>query len=304
AANRMSCTNNLKQFGIALQSFHDVYNKFPVGETGTTNRQWGWGVTTLPYIEQTALYTSITSTDTSVVILVPGGGPNSYNGTAFNSDTNAGLPAGRSCVISTTATSAAYASGAKTQIKTFICPSDVWPAVTTTGGFGKSNYLASMGNLITTANAAMALNSNGSIMNGVLVPANDAVNSYANNIAAIIDGTSNTILLGEVAAQRISTTYGLAAASTPIWAGGNPNLGGASTPQNYFRATGGLNGTLYPINSTLSAASMDLSFNSSHSGGANFLLGDASVKFISSSVDPIAYAAAGSKAGGETAALP
>ena len=322
AANRMSCTNNLKQFGIALQAFHDTYQKFPVGSTGTLNRQFGWGITVLPYIEQAALYTAITN-DATVLISVPGGGPNLYNGAAFNGDTGAGT---RTCTINAAGTTAAF-TAIKTPIKTFMCPSDVWPATTTNNGMGKANYLACAGNGLNAANNAVLpwntpASSNGSLQNGVLVQANDTAQSWANNIASITDGTSNTIVLGEVSAQRLSGLYGLASANTPIWAGGNPNVGGAAGRQhNYFRVTGGISGTalgtLYTLNSqntTTDATGggavnganpmiMDRCFNSSHTGGGNFLLGDASVKFISNSIDPVAYAAAGTKATGETASI-
>lgn len=56
AANRMSCTNNLKQ-GIAMHSFHDANGKFPAGtsSTGTTGTGGAWGyswlVPLLPYVE-------------------------------------------------------------------------------------------------------------------------------------------------------------------------------------------------------------------------------------------------------------
>jgi prepilin-type N-terminal cleavage/methylation domain-containing protein/prepilin-type processing-associated H-X9-DG protein len=320
AANRMSCTNNLKQFGIALQAYHDVYFKFPIGSPGTSNRHWGWGVTVLPYIEQTALFTALNNDATNCLLFIPGGGPNQINGANISAET------GTRPFVNINAGVVNGLGAARNPIKTFMCPSDVWPATTTNQGYGKSNYLACAGNGLNAANNGLIpwntpANSNGSVQNGVLVQANDANQSWANNIASITDGTSNTILLGEVSAQRPSTLYGLTAANTPIWAGQNPNIGNANGRQhNYFRVTGGIVGTntatigtLYTINSQNTAADatggasamiMDRSFNSSHSGGANFLLGDASVKFLSNSITPLAYAGAGSKSGGETANLP
>ena len=304
AANRMSCTNNLKQFGIALQAYHDTYNYFPMGESGNTNQNWGWGLAVLPYIEQTALYTALNADTTNCLILVPGNGPNMINGAAFNANV------ARSTVNVTAGTGAALKT-----IKTFMCPSDIWPANTTTSGYGKTNYLACLGNGLTAANASIGAwsGSNGTTLNGVLVPAGNIASSYANNMASITDGTSNTIVIGEASGQRASTIFGTAATSTPIWAGGNPNIGNANNRQNnYFRVAGGISGTsigtLYTINSTNTANDtnggygmvMDWSFNSQHSGGGNFAMVDGSVKFVSNSVDPIAFAAAGSKAGGES----
>jgi prepilin-type N-terminal cleavage/methylation domain-containing protein len=53
AANRLSCTNNLKQLGLAVHNFHDVRGGFPPARLldGLS-----WAVYLLPYIEQDNLH--------------------------------------------------------------------------------------------------------------------------------------------------------------------------------------------------------------------------------------------------------
>jgi prepilin-type N-terminal cleavage/methylation domain-containing protein/prepilin-type processing-associated H-X9-DG protein len=71
AASRISCANNLKQFGLAFHDHHDQLGRFPSGGTtwadpptytapgqpaGQPNQRAGWGFQILPFIEQDNIY--------------------------------------------------------------------------------------------------------------------------------------------------------------------------------------------------------------------------------------------------------
>jgi prepilin-type N-terminal cleavage/methylation domain-containing protein len=57
AAARMSCSNNLKQIGLALHNHHDSVGHFPASRTG--GNAFSIHVFLLPYMEQTNIYNSI-----------------------------------------------------------------------------------------------------------------------------------------------------------------------------------------------------------------------------------------------------
>ena len=70
AARRAQCSNNLKQFGLAMHNYHDSYGCFPMG--WMIDRQhvldgvhsdplsgWGWQIYLLPFVEQQGLFDQI-----------------------------------------------------------------------------------------------------------------------------------------------------------------------------------------------------------------------------------------------------
>ncbi len=62
AARRSTCQNNLRQIGVALQHYHEKFNRFPSGwiaEGSQGGTGWGWAALMLPYIEQTTLQNRI-----------------------------------------------------------------------------------------------------------------------------------------------------------------------------------------------------------------------------------------------------
>ena len=71
AARRMQCTNNLKQIGLAIHSYHDSTGRFPSGflfqAPGMANRGdranraagFSWHTLILPQIEQANLYNQL-----------------------------------------------------------------------------------------------------------------------------------------------------------------------------------------------------------------------------------------------------
>src|SRR5262245_20351915 len=83
AARRISCTNNLKQIGIALHHYHDAHATLPIGYShtkGYTRGGFGWAAAILEQIDGRPLFAAtnfslpVWSLENVTVCLVPIGG--------------------------------------------------------------------------------------------------------------------------------------------------------------------------------------------------------------------------------------
>lgn len=303
AAARLQCTNNLKQLALGCHSFHDVYKHLPVGEWNDDNVDIGWGTWLLPYIEQGALWNQMANGAGTKIAQVPNAGGQNH---VFNMD---GPPAGYSGRVS------AFQAQASTVLSVFMCPSDVLPNQFN-NGYAKSNYCANIGqapnNISGTASQAFGCHNayNGSIQTGVIMFANHNNITWCTNLISIADGTSNTVLFGEVTTNNWASTTNLGEGAHAIWAGGNPNGRGCGDVWG-MASTFRCMDTNFPINYGIVAGTNGfgvdrsiLCFGSRHTGGANFALCDGTVRFISESVDPNIYRAMGTRSGGEALSLP
>lgn len=107
---------------------------------------------------------------------------------------------------------------------------------------------------------------------------------WATTMTGVNDGLSNTIMVGEcIGAMCITQNFGTQSFAT------------TAHPINF------MNDSLAATLPTQANPRWDesIGFRSFHSGGANFVLGDGSVRFISDTIDGVTYRALGSRAGGE-----
>jgi prepilin-type processing-associated H-X9-DG protein len=115
-------------------------------------------------------------------------------------------------------------------------------------------------------------------------------------IASVTDGTSNTLIVGEVIPSR--------AADSEFWLD-NGATAGTTVPlgwnSNTYPAGGSLcnafNYTTTPTGCRFSTAAKG--FVSMHPGGGNFVFSDGSVRFLKNSISIVTYCALGSRNGGE-----
>ncbi|SFI58060.1 DUF1559 domain-containing protein [Planctomicrobium piriforme] len=281
AARRSQCKNNLKQLGLALHNYAEVYGTLPPGhveqwgsvspaENGNNSSAWGWGAYLLPYVEQSSLYNqlqvgSVTLTKAADFELYPD-----------------------------------LVKALRTTLPVYRCPSDFAPEInsvnelfkanpvpTPGGGAGRqvptstSNYVANNGAVVGNLNGRFVLTSAEADKAGAVFHENSRV-----RFKAITDGMSNTIALGERVWELSSPTSG----ALPCGAANVFGTHEANNQNNSDRLSGVLANGHVVLNSPVGAGATSdcqYGFSSAHTGGAHFVLLDGSVRFISQNVQHV-----------------
>ena len=271
AARRTQCRNNLKQYGLAIHNYNDVYGQLPPGGSGgccDVIPAVGWHVRILPYVDQAPLFSQLDFAGN-----LPA---SSYAGTG-----NLGKVPFQ--ILSDNKEARTH------QVPMFRCPSDTSPEFES--GWATSSYGGSLG-------------SQGNVSNGgdcnewqpfALETANNGGSSDIRQLSGVFnrwgakiqfrdvtDGMSNTIFVGEILTRCVDHN------------------------SNWWRQNGAGNahaGTIVPINTMNTCDNSDTSlpcraqdkwnyswgFRSQHEGGAHFLFGDGAVSFVSENIDHRTY---------------
>jgi prepilin-type N-terminal cleavage/methylation domain-containing protein len=275
AAARAQCQNNLKQISLAVHSYHDANRKLP--PAFVANVQLSWHVLILPYVEQNTLLGVIDTTTPGDYTIVNRNNPNGLR-----------------------------------RIGLYLCPSsrvermllnppnnvnppDLVPANTGEAPY-TVHYYGMTGprgaNPVTgTAYPQSHCTHDGTPMatSGMFQPDQFADGKIGRiTLTDVTDGTSNTIMLAEMSWESpFGTRY-------RTWLRGGEAGGcycvGARNATNTINSG---------IKANLIAQFNEVPMGSMHPGGANFALGDASVRFIQESISITTYRALASRNGGE-----
>jgi len=318
AAARMKCQNNLKQFGLGLHTYHDVNDGFPRGNVGSWGNDHGsWMFLVLPFMEQDNLYKQATA--------VVGTGGVTYQSTGWDMSmaVTAGvlpkrLPYNRCPSDGFDVDNAMYSNyiGSQgPQCNQGSCSPLVDPfEVNCNGAVGSGDPPTPVNTFPGYGPSALyGSTSDSSKCRGIFCRGTGSIGGPKIKIAAITDGTSNTILVGETLVeqteyQRFGNSWG--------WAGYNSvNEGQTIQPINWPIDGKKVGSTWTDCNTSCTALgvnpanciwnwSVTWGFKSNHSGGANFCYADGSVHWISQSIDMRTYQYLGCRDDGQVVALP
>lgn len=278
AARRSSCKNNLKQLGLAIHNYHDSFNVFPgnITESPVAFRNASWFTMVLPYIDQASGYAMM-----------------QFSGTNFS---NQGAPPNLNWSVIQ-----------QLRVPILNCPSSVLPIVRSQSTNSATQALGAPATLTYQVADYSGVAGGYYLPKTTTVPSGGVWTGYGwdhqvgvivnlgpgvspRNLAKLTDGSSNTLAVGEHSSYTIrdSDKVKVDARSTN-WAGGAWGNG----PGNHAWLGWSLAVTVprYGINYNGPGYGHEIpygghtGFRSSHTGGAQALLADGSVRFLSENIN-------------------
>jgi prepilin-type N-terminal cleavage/methylation domain-containing protein len=275
AARRTQCRNNLKQFGLALANYHDVYGMYAIGGAGAccdVRPALGFMPRLLPYLDQAVVFNQL---DMSARY-------------AMESVMTDGRPARLSV------------------LPTAICPSDANlgpnPNIY---GYATTNYDGSQGSQgFQSLNSACQPYFSSSLKPGFYDGTDiNRISGMANRTGAVArirdvtDGSSNTIHVGEILPSCNDHLGG------GYWFTNALNFhAGTAVPINDFTTCTWASPSQirFPACTAQSNWNLSWGFRSMHVGGAHFVLVDGSVRFLNQNLDYFTYQHLGDRTDGRS----
>jgi len=244
AARRMQCSNNMKQLGLAFHNYHDTYGQFMTG--GDESWQFyalGWVPRIFPFIEQGTRYEAMEALATNYMMTRSPYRSHNQDNPIFGA------------VPGITCPSSALGELSSDQVVTANFPyHDVQGGVHYRGNAGSVDI-----DFVAPTTSGRA----GYTKSGVIYP------ESRTRFADIIDGTTNTFLLGETSKISATGFNGL-----KPWTWGSTSYNATEWLMIDHKMV------QYPINYPGSFGNNSTPFSSYHPGGAMFVLCDGSVKFL------------------------
>lgn len=247
ASRRTQCRNNLKQIGIALHNYHEQYNTLPPAcvysgqdtvpvHSSANQAAYGWGAFILPSLDQSVLFNQLNVNGLELHDLLQ----------------QSGL---RPLI--------------QTRLAEFRCASDTAPDLNNQRNFSNAIYgntSAGTSNYIVVEGTVWKNSQNW--LNGRQDPFGSIWPSSRVRLSDIVDGTSNTLLVGE------RNWVDLAG----VWIGTRNYNGTGDVGLRQIAGT-----TVSKINEPGAAGTGG--FSSRHVGGAHFLFADGRVQFLSENIN-------------------
>jgi len=296
AGRRSACLNNLKQLSLGCLSYNSARGRFPPGHVwqnqgGGSDNGVTWGAFVLPFVEGDSLYQVLQRAIARTTTDRLGNGTNTYY-------------------------TAAVQTALQTPTPAFLCPSDISMPASKTANWMANSDKCAISSYTGNAGGFAHRRSNDAASNflGAFSGGGDPLNPAASGAEGIMwsagnmqpgiygwggcaiedvnDGTSKTILLGEVTWAKSQSQFAYAGVAQYGQDGYGVKTGNQSTRLGLFKINSDITTTgtwgqavTNPIGENNEQRHTYLGWHSSHPTSANFAFCDGSVRSLSETID-------------------